>query len=206
MLRRLSQTFVLLLGIACCGRIAFAGSYGIASLSYDSISASDNEFDITNLTGTNSFPCCGFPITTLLSFTVTSLVVDFSSGPALILPGSDFTVVDSGGDEDCTPGACNLFGDNITSATLTGTISPTTSVSGLTAPDTGLLTAFSTTITPGCGSSTLVAGCDAAIINAIGTSGVSGVPEPGALSLVGIGVLVIGIMRLRGAGSGRIAA
>jgi hypothetical protein len=205
---RLPKFFILLLAIVCVGGMASAqGTYAVGDLSYDQISGSDNEFDITNLTGSNAFPSA-FPITSLLTFSVTNLVVNFTSGPALTLPGSDFTVVDIAGDVDCAAGPCNLFGDNITSAVLTGTFSPTTGLSGLTLPDTGILAAFSTTITPGCGTSTLDAGCDTAIINATGNGGgISATPEPGAFSLICVGVLLIGIMRVaRRPGSGRISA
>jgi hypothetical protein len=189
---RLTQVSLLFLVMVCIVPAASADSIGIGLLSYDSISASQDQFDITNLTGTDAFPP-DFPITSLLTLSVTDLLVDFTSGPSLDLPGADFTSVDAGGDLDCTAAACNLFGDSITSATLTGTLSPTGGLSGLPSPDTGLLANFSTTITPSCVDGTLEAGCDAMEIDATGTSGgTSATPEPGALSLVGVGLLLLG--------------
>lgn len=201
MARRLPQYFVFLSMLASFATVASAGTYAIGDLSYDSISSSDDEFDITNLTGTDSFPP-DFPITTLLNFTVVSLTVDFTSGPALVLPGTDFTVVDADGDLDCTAGECNLFGDSITGATLTASISWTGSVSGLTTPDTTLSeTLPSTVVTPGC-DTTLVAGCDGALIYADGSTGGGGggstVPEPAAFSLVGVGMALLGLKQMRG--------
>jgi hypothetical protein len=215
MIRRLPQVFVLLVGMAFLTRIASAGAIevGAGVLSYDTISASDDEFDITNLTGADALPT-DFPITTLLTMTITSLTVNFTSGPALVLPGSDFTVVDADDDLDCTAGACNLFGDSITSAVLLGTFSPTTGVAGLPS-GTSILAAISdpngdtgAIITPGCSSPTLVAGCDVGEISATVGAATTGVPEPGAFWLIGIGFLLLGLMgrRLGRVGGGRISA
>jgi len=181
MVQRLPRLLFSLFVLACFSTIASA-QIGVGLLTYDSITASDNEFDVTNLTGSSAFPSFGFPITTPLTFTITSLVVNFTSGPSLTLGASDFTT-DSSGDEDCTVAACNLFGDSITSATLTGTFSPTTGLSGLPAGDTGIEAGFSTTLTPSVGP-TLVAGLDGTVINATGTSGVSSLPEPGTWPLI----------------------
>jgi hypothetical protein len=184
MILRLSQLIVLLGVMACLSAIASADTYDVGIFSYDQISASDNQFDITNCAAANA-AACGVPeIDPQLAFTITSLVVNFTSGPSLTLPGSDFTT-DASGDEDCTASACNVFGDSITSATVTGTFSPTTGLSGLTLPDTGILAAFSATLTPSSGS-TLNAGIDAAYVTATGTSGVtSPVPEPQAVWFLG---------------------
>jgi len=202
--RKSLQPIALLFAIACFSAIAFADQIAVGDLSYDAISSSTDQFDITNLTGLSAFPP-DFPITSLLTFTVSSLVVNFSTGPALNLPGSDFSVVDADGDLDCDAAGCNLFGDNITSATLSGTLSPTSGLSGLPAGDTGIASGFSTTITPGCGGATLVAGCDTAIIYTTGISG-GAVPEPNYLAfcITVIGLAVIRA-RLRLAGSGRRA-
>jgi len=202
--RRLPQLLLLLFVMAWFCTIASADQIGVGDLTFDQVSPSQIQFDITNLTGAAAFPAFGFPITTTLTISVTNLVVDFTSGPSLTLPGSDFTVVDSDGDLDCTAAACNLFGDSITSAALTGTLSPTTGLSGLPAGDTGILAGFTTLITPSSGS-TLVAGVDTAIIYATGTSGVATpVPEPATWTLTGIGIIGLLVRRrLRGAGSGR---
>jgi hypothetical protein len=208
MVKRLTQLLFLLALAACLSTVASADQIGVGVLSFDSISPSQSQFDITNLTGTNSF-APDFPISTQLAFTVTSLTLSFTSGPGLVLPGSAFTTVDAEGDVNCTGAGCNLFGDSITSAVLTGTFSPTTGLAGLPAGDTGILAAFTTTITPGCpGAAGLVAGCDAAIINATGTTGVTAAPEPGTLGLAGIGMiglLFFGRKRLFGAGSRNVS-
>ena len=130
MTRGFSRLLILLFAIACLGTIAFADMIPVGLLSYDAIAASQDQFDITNLTGVAAFPP-GFPITTKLNITVMNLVVSFTSGPPLTLPGSDFTVVDSDGDLNCTGSGCNLFADSITGAVLTGTFSPTTGLRGL---------------------------------------------------------------------------
>jgi hypothetical protein len=181
MVQRLPRLLFSLFVLACLSTIASA-QIGVGLLTYDAITASDDNFDATNLTGAAAFPSFGFPITTPLTFTITSLVVNFTSGPSLTLGASDFTT-DAAGDEDCTVSACNLFGDSITSATLTGTFSPTTGLAGLPAGDTGIEAGFSTTLTPSVGP-TLIAGLDGTVINATATSGAPSLPEPGAWPLI----------------------
>ncbi|MGO9469435.1 MAG: PEP-CTERM sorting domain-containing protein, partial [Isosphaeraceae bacterium] len=173
--------------------------------------------DITN------FDTVTGPGSTPLVFTVTGLTVDFENGTSEVLPASDFTT-DSDGDEDCTAAACDFSSSSspVVSATLTGTISPTTGLTGLDPGDTGITGAMSdatgdafVTITPGCGltdpgSGTPILdngstgdGCqDTALIYAVETSGVVATPEPGTWSLLGIGLigLLIGCRRFRGAG------
>lgn len=202
MAQRMRQVLFVLCVLGSFCAIASADEIGVGVLSYDAISSTQDQFDITNLTGSAALPPTA-PITSELTFTVASLVVDLTSG-SITLPGSDFTVVDSDGDLDCTSAACNLFGDSITSVTLTGTLSPTTGLSGLPSGDTGIEAAFTTTLTPGCGGATLSAGCDAAIIDATGTSGVTPAPEPGTLVLGGIGIigLLFVARRRRDAGGG----
>jgi hypothetical protein len=203
MVRRVRQLLLLLCVLVCSCLIASGDQIAVGILSYDAIASSQTQFDITNLTGLAAFPP-DEPITTPLTITVDSLVVNFTSGPPLTLLGSDFTIVDSDGDVNCTVvSVCNLFGDSITSAILSGTFSPTSGLSGLPPGDTGILAGFTTTITPGCGTTTLEAGCDATLIYATGTRSI---PEPGTLALLGIGMIGLSLIvmkRLRGAGSGR---
>jgi hypothetical protein len=198
-IRRLRRFLVLSCAMTAFSMVASADIYNVGILSYDQISASQTAFDITNLTGLAAFPP-DEPITTKLTFTITNLVVNFSAGPFLVLPGSDFTVVDSFGDLNCTGSGCNLFGQSIVSAVLTGTLSPTSGISGLTGSDTGLEAAFTATLTPGCSTGTLAAGCDAVLITATGTSGTGAVPEPGSFFLLGTamaGALFAGIRSRR---------
>ncbi len=190
MVRRSIQPLILLVLMACVGTVALADTYDVGIFAYDQISGADNEFDIINCTGANAAGCGVPEVDPQLTFTVTSLVVNFTSGPSLNLPGSDFTS-DASGDENCTASACNVFGDNITSATVTGTFSPTTGLSGLTLPDDAILAAFSATLTPSSGP-TLAAGVDAVYLTATGA--VAPVPEPKAVWLVGT---VIGVFLIR---------
>jgi hypothetical protein len=216
MTRRLPQFFILSAVMAGFAAMASAGAIevGAGILSYDVVAPSDDQFDITNLTGLDALPT-DFPITTPLTFTITSLTVNFTSGPALVLPGADFAEVDAEDDIDCIAGACNLFGDSITSAVLLGTFSPTTGIAGLPS-GTSILPAFSdpngdtgSMITPSVGD-TLVAGTDLSIISATVGTASSTVPEPSAFALAGIGFLLLGLVGLgrwlRGVNSGRIAA
>jgi hypothetical protein len=197
MQRILTRLMLALLAVGLLSAVAHADNVPVGELTYDTISSSATQFDITNLTGTDSFPP-DFPITTPLTITVTQVVVDLLGGGSIILPGSDFTVVDSEGDVDCTGADCNLFGDAITSATLTGTLSPTSGLSGLPAGDTGILPGFTTVLTPGCGGTTLVDGCDGTIINATGVSSGGGgttVPEPNTWGLMAIGIVGLLVAR-----------
>jgi PEP-CTERM motif len=194
MQRILTRLFLMLLTVGLLSVAAHADDIQVGDLSYDAgtLSGTSSAFDITNLTGDNAF-APDFPITTPLTITVTQLVADLEGGGSIVLPGSDFTVVDPQGDVDCTASACDLSGDAIISATLTGTFSPTSGLSGLPAGDSGILAGFTTTITPdsvNCSGGTLEAGCDTEIIDATGvTSGPPTVPEPGTWGLLAIGLV-----------------
>lgn len=209
MQRILTRLMLALFAVGLLSAVAHADNIGVGDLSYDQISASDNQFDITNLTGSNSL-APEFPISTQLTITVTQVFVQLSGGGSIVLPGGDFTVVDSQGDVDCTNAACNLFGDLITSATLTGTLSPTTGLAGLPAGDSGISSTFSTTITPdpvNCTGGTLDAGCDSAFIYATGVStsggggGTTTAPEPGTWGLMILGFVGLLIARKSFAGA-----
>jgi PEP-CTERM motif len=207
MQRTLTRLMISLLAMGLMCAVAHADDIGVGDLSFDAatLSGTSATLDITNLTGDNAFPP-DFPITTPVTISVTQVVVDLLGGGTITLPGSDFTVVDPQGDVDCTAAACDLSGDLVTGATLTGTLSPTSGLSGLPAGDTGILAGFSTTISPGgCGdgSDVLETGCDTAIIYATGTTGGGGptVPEPGTWGLMAIGLVGLLVARrsLRGA-------
>jgi len=209
MLRRLTQVLLVLFAMAGFCSIASADSIAIGDLSFDEgtlSTSTSTTFDITNLTGGDAFPP-SFPVTSLLTITVTNVVVDLEGGGTVTLPGSDFAVVDAGGDVDCVntasaaSGGCDLAGDTVIGATLTGTLSPTTGLSGLPAGDTGIEASFTTTMSPSCDPAAvvLVAGCDTSIIYATGVTGVTAAPEPGTWGLLGLGLigLLIGRKRLR---------
>jgi hypothetical protein len=190
----------LLFAISCCSTLANADMVAIGELTFDANTPSAlATFDITNLTGLDAFPP-DFPITTPLSIGVTGLVANLQSGGTITLKGSDFSVADAFGDINCTlagdaaSGRCDFAAYQVTSATLTGTVSPATGLAGLPAGDTVIARTFSTTIVPnvGCGPSggvaaTLTAGCDIAVIDA--TASATAVPEPRSLPIVG-GLLV----------------
>jgi PEP-CTERM motif len=214
MVQRLTQLFLLLALGACFCTVASADQIGVGLLSYDATTsnpttgaATASAFDITNFTGPGgAFDTTDFPITTQLTFTVTSVVADLLGGGSVVIPGTSFTSGDTDGDLNCTGAGCNLFADSITSATLTGTLSPITGLGGLPAGDTGIDAAFTTVLTPSCGD-TLSPGCDAAIIFATGTTGgVTPAPEPGTLGLFSIGIIGLFIGRKRlGLGSRRVS-
>jgi hypothetical protein len=211
MQRILTRFMLALLAVGLLSVVAHADNIQVGDLSYDAatLSATSASFDITNLTGDNALPP-DFPITTPLTITVTQVVVDLLGGGSIVLPGSDFTVVDPQGDVDCTAAACDLSGDSVVGATLTGTLTPTSGLSGLPAGDSGILTGFTTTISPGgCGdgSAVLETGCDTAIIDATGVStsggggGTVGAPEPGTWGLMLIGFVGLLVARKRFAAS-----
>lgn len=124
--RFLPHSILLLLALAAFSVTASANQIAVGLLSLDATTGSSGEFDITNGTGTNSFAPF-FPVTTSLTFSVTSLTLNFTSGPAVVLTGSNFTSDGSGGWLGLN--SFNLVSNPITSAVLVGTISPTTGIS-----------------------------------------------------------------------------
>ncbi len=179
------------LALAVFSSVASAQTLYVGDLSYDEPTpGSVDQFDITNFVGNglavNSE--LGPVSATTFDIDVTSLTVDLESGSPIVIPGSDFTSVDGAGDLDCNASACNLYGDEITSATLVGTFSET-GLTGLDPGYTGIDDAFTTVITPSCGTY-LEAGCDTALITATETAGGPvGASEPGSWALLGVGTL-----------------
>ncbi len=191
MVRPFAKVLVLLSVIGCGSMVASADTIGVGLLTFDANTlTAPAAFDILNLTGVNAFPP-DFPVTTQVTISVTSLVANLLGGGTLTILGSHYSVVDPEGDVNCTDagdansGGCDVAAYSIVSATLTGTLSPLTGLAGLPAGDSGIASAFTTTITPnaGCGddggtNTTLTAGCDSAVINATGIPKTSSVPEP----------------------------
>ncbi len=161
------------------------------------------EFDIINQTGPNSStaPDTTFPVTTPVSFSSLSMLVDFTSGPPVTYDSSTFTTALDG--LSFNGGTIPIGGTNPQpiDATLTGMFSPTT----VTLNDGSVVTiggSFSASITSN--PNGLQDG-DLAIIYA--TTGSTATPEPGTWALLGGGLLLLVLTRLpkRLAGFRRIA-
>lgn len=120
--------------LAACAGLLLAGASrasaaGIAAglLSFDNPNlATSGQFDITNLTGANYLPP-DFPISTALTFSITSVTVNFTSGPADVLTAADFSSDGNGGYTGNT--SFTYTTPDIVSAVLLGTFSPATGVS-----------------------------------------------------------------------------
>jgi hypothetical protein len=191
MAQALRKLFILALALGCLPMLASAQSLSVGDLTFDSFSSGTDQLDIYNAVGNGlATNTSGGSVTaTSFSIDITSLVVDLAGGGTVDLSASDFTV-DSEGDLSCDASACNLYGDDITGATLTGTF-VYSGLSGLDSGYTGIDSAFTTSITPGCGTTYLDANCDAATITATETSAVVGTPEPSTWALLGVGMLAL---------------
>jgi hypothetical protein len=190
------KTLAVLCILTACSTLASADSVGVGVFTFDlNTPTASATFDITNLTGSNAF-APDFPVTTPLTLTITSLVATLDGGGTLNLNGSVFSIVDPQGDLNCAvpgdagSGGCNFSAYNLVSATITGTFSPVTGITGLPGGATDISSTFTTTITPnaGCGPSggtatTLTAGCDSAVIYATSLT-VSAVPEPASWQML----------------------
>jgi hypothetical protein len=125
--RIMPRLFVLALALAVSCAVASANEIPAGFLSLDAQGgvATVGSFDITNLTGLNSI-LPDFPISTPLTFSITSLTVNFSGGGSTILHAADFASDLNGGFLGNT--AFNLLTSPITNAVLVGTFSPITGV------------------------------------------------------------------------------
>ncbi|MGA2350768.1 MAG: choice-of-anchor D domain-containing protein [Terracidiphilus sp.] len=172
-----------------CPLHALADSVDLGFVSYDVTGTNIAEFDIFNLTGPNSFDP-DFPSATAVSFSDLSLVVDYSGGQTATFGSSYFTLSSDGlsfnGNALSTlEGSPNGLNGAI-SATLSGMVDPVF----LTLDDGEKVqvgTNFSATISDASG---LTDGDSAVIEDAVS-------PEPGALVLVGTGLLALYLMRRR---------
>jgi len=188
-----------LIAIGCFSHTASASTIKIGVLSFDDLSGIQT-FDITNLTGANSLSP-DYPVATPLTITVTGLTAAKNGGGTLTLTGSAFTT-DASGNVNCTAvgdaslGGCNFAAYDLLSATLTGTLSPTSGLTGLPAGFSGILSPFTVSLLPGAGNNLLTAG-DFTDIEATLVADTSQVPEPSTLMLLQLGIGALGSYRLR---------
>ena len=178
--------------------VAGASTYNAGYVSYDQVTPTTAEFDIVNLTGPNSSGDASFPITTSVSLSSLSLLVNYSSGPSETFGSSYFTLASdglsfNGTPESTTSGQPGGFMGAI-SATLTGDFD-TTSVMLFDGTTVTIGPSFAATITDVSG----FANGDAALITA--ASGTTPpppvVPEPESLVLVGTGLMALMALRRR---------
>jgi hypothetical protein len=183
--------------------VAAAAPIQIGLFSFDTGTPTGDSFSISNFTGPGALPP-DFPLETLLTFSVTSLVAELSGGGTLTVDGSAFTS-DAAGNVTCAEagdagtGDCNFAAYELLSATIMGTLAPTSGLLGLPPGFVGIASAFSATLTPSgaCGSF-LTAGCEAVVIEAtlVPDTGVP-VPEPSTIILLQLGVGALAARRLR---------
>src|ERR1035438_5601109 len=183
MRRRGTRTLILFTVAALCVGSAAASTIAVGYISWDvNFPANAGEFDIVNVTGPNAAPPT-FPITTLVSLSNLTLMVNFVGGGSTTYgPTSGYFSLDPDG-ESLDGTAIPIGGTNPEplSATLTGTFSPT-SISDPGADH--ILPAFSVTFSD---APNLVDGDLGVIYATEGTGGVT--PEPGSWLLLAIGLV-----------------
>jgi hypothetical protein len=186
--RTLSYLAVLVFAPTLFSTATFASSLAVGFISYDVTSpGSTGEFDIVNETGPNStpFPDTTFPVTTSLNMSSLGLTVHFSDGSTQTFGSSYFTLNPDGLSWD--GGTIPIGGANPqpTSATLTGSFSPT-SVDLNDGTSTSILSTFTASVASS--SPPNLQDGDLGIISATtgtGTGGGGGsVPEPGTWLLM----------------------
>ena len=180
-MRRILRTLLLVAtALGLLSTPALAGSVPIGYMSYDVTGQNIAQFDFSNQTGPNSspFPDMTWPVTTPVPLTITSLVVNFMSGPPQTFGPGYFTLAPDGLSLDGTP-LSTL--NPMVSATLTGTFS----VTNLTLNDGSKITILPNfTLFLSDPSGTLQDG-DFAVLYASYTSPV---PEPATLAVLGSGL------------------
>ena len=193
------RALVPLVVIGCFSQTASASTIKIGFLAFDDL----GDMQTFDITGVTSFPP-DYPLETSLTFTVTGLSAAKSGGGTLTLPGSAFTTDAVTGNANCmapgdaSTGGCNFATYDLLSATLTGTLSPTSGLTGLPTGFAGILSSFTVTLLPGAGNNLLAPG-DFVDIEATlvpDTSPVP-VPEPSTLMLLQLGIGAVGGSGLR---------
>jgi hypothetical protein len=163
-------------------------------------------FGVVNLTGPTSSLPPDYPIETALTIDTStlSLTATLNGGGTITIPGTGFFTSDADGNVNCTtagdagaaidPG-CNFAAYQLTSATLTGTLSPTSGLVGLPSGFIGIQSAFTVTLLPTSGNDFLTAG-DFVDLQATLIPG-ERVPEPSTLMLLPFGMGLVARYRLR---------
>jgi PEP-CTERM motif len=187
---RIQKLLFLVFALAGFSTFASAQVLYVGDVSYDEGGTNPDQLDITNLVGNGlAQNTAGGAVTaTTFDIDVTSVTVTLAGGSSVVIPGSDFTSVDGAGDLDCNASACDLAGDDITSAVVTGTFTET-GLTGLDAGYSGIDDAFTATVSPSCGTTYLDPGCDTGLITATETASVVSTPEPGTFALLGVGLI-----------------
>ena len=182
---RILRTLLLVvagLGLLCTA--ALADDIPIGYMSFDVTGLNVAQFDVINQTGINSSGDSTWPVTTSVSLTITSLVVDFLSGPPQTFGPGYFTLGPDGLSLDGTP-LSTL--NPITGATLTGTFN-TTSLTLFDGSHVTINPNFTITITDASG---ILQDGDFAIIYG---STSSPIPEPGTWAVLGSGLGTLGVL------------
>jgi hypothetical protein len=180
---------------------AQADSIDLGYMSFDVTGSGTAQLDIVNLTGPNSIALgdSSFPVTTAVSFDVTSLSLDFTDGSSKTFGSSYFTTSADGLSLDGSPVSIGGLSPGVLDATITGTFGTTAlSLSG--GGSATITPSFSATITDSAGA---LQDGDLALISATTTTsgggGTTSVPEPDGLPLMltGVGLLLVGALRRR---------
>jgi hypothetical protein len=190
-----------LLAVLSCSSAASAATIQIGLFSYDANTSAGDTFNIFNLTG-DLIDDPAFPVETQLAFTVSSFLATLNGGGTLTLGSSAFA--DDGlGNVNCTAtgfpttGGCNFAAFDVTSVTISGTLSPTFGLLGLPAGFVGIESTFQAILTAAPG--VFLTPGDAVIIEAmlVPSTPPTSVPEPSTMMLLQLGMGALGGYRYR---------